>query len=49
MTDRAREALGLCLDALKRELLPIPMVLAACDEAALTRPSQRGARVAPCA
>src|SRR5436309_8901916 len=28
------EALGLCLDPLKRELLPIPMILAACGEAA---------------
>ena len=39
----------LCLDPLKRELLPIPMILAACGEAALTPPSPRGARVAPCA
>jgi len=43
------EALGLCLDPLKRELLPIPMILAAWGEAALTPPSPRGARVAPCA
>ena len=43
------EALGLCLDPLKRELLPIPMILAACGEAALTHPSPRRAHVAPCA
>ena len=43
------ESLGLCLDPLKRELLPIPMILATCGEAALTPPSPRGARVAPCA
>jgi len=27
------EALGLCLDPLKRELLPLPMILAACGKA----------------
>ena len=43
------EALGLCLDPLKRELLPIPTILAACGDGALTRPSPRGARVARCA
>ena len=46
------EVLGLCLDPLKRELLPIPMILAALGDArgpALTPPSPRGARVAPCA
>jgi len=46
------ESLGLCLDPFKRELLPIPMILAACSDArgpALTPPSPRGARVAPCA
>ena len=46
------ESLGLCLDPFKRELLPIPMILAALGDArgpALTPPSPRGARVAPCA
>ena len=46
------ESLGLCLDPLKRELLPIPMILAALGDArgpALTPPSPRGAHVAPCA
>ena len=35
------EALGLCLDPLKRELLPLPMILAACAQA------ERGASHAP--
>ena len=35
------EALGLCLDPLKRELLPLPMILAACARA------ERGASHAP--
>jgi len=43
------ESLGVSLDPFKRELLPIPMILAACGEAALTRPSPRRAHVAPCA
>ena len=45
------EAMGLCLDPLKRELLPLPMILGAWGDgrARLTPPSPRGARAAPCA
>ena len=42
------EALGLCLDPLKRELLPLPMILAACGgpHAPVASPSaRRAARV----